>query len=90
MVASLGNREVIKSRRAYAKSIFGDTPEASREEMALIDADAHLIAASPEMHFLLDWVSKCPAIEGPAGTTAYIIKDEVMEAIKKVMERIES
>jgi hypothetical protein len=46
------------------------------------DANARLIAAAPALLEALEWLTRSPSMTGPAGTTAYIISDERMQAAK--------
>ena len=49
LIATLGNRECVASRRAYARKHYGDGPTSTAAEMRLARADAALLAASPAM-----------------------------------------
>lgn len=49
MIASLGNRDVIASRRKYARAKYGDSIESNKKEMELLKADCQLIASAPDM-----------------------------------------
>lgn len=49
LIAELGSRAVVKSRRAYARKYYGDDATHNPAEMALSLADAKLIAAAPAL-----------------------------------------
>ena len=49
MIASVGHRDIIKSRRAYARKYFFDDAHHNPAEMMLLSADARLIAAAPDL-----------------------------------------
>ena len=49
LIATLGSRECVASRRAYARKHYGDGPNCTRAEMELLRADAALVAAAPEL-----------------------------------------
>lgn len=44
--------------------------------------------AAPELFRLAEWVSRCPFIGGPVGTKAYIIKDVIMDDLRKTVLRL--
>ncbi len=49
MIAAMGGRDCVASRRRYAREHMGDTEERNAAEMALCRGDAQLIAAAPDM-----------------------------------------
>ena len=49
--------------------------------------DACLIAAAPDLLAALDCITRCLSINGPAGTTAYIIADENMERARAAIAK---
>ena len=40
------------------------------------------IAEQSEIMEMARWITKCPSMAGPAGTTAYIIKPDIMRQLK--------
>ena len=52
-IATVGSREVVRSRRAYAQKHLGDTPTHNPAEMDRMRSDAALIAAAPSLLFTL-------------------------------------
>ena len=42
-----------------------------------------------ELLELARWITKCPSMVGPAGSTAYLIKPEVMTQLKLLVLSIE-
>jgi len=51
------------------------------------EANARLISASPDLLAALQWITRCASIDGPAGTTAYLISDERMAAARAAIAK---
>jgi hypothetical protein len=49
MIAAMGGRDCVASRRKYAREHMGDTEERNAAEMAMSRGDAQLIASAPDM-----------------------------------------
>ena len=49
---------------------------------------ARLIGLAPELFVALEHITRCASMRGPAGTTAYFISDEQMNAAKKLIEKV--
>ena len=60
-----------------------------QRESAVDDANAALIAAAPELLEALKAITDCVHMEGPAGTTAYLISDSRMDAAKVAISKAE-
>lgn len=52
-----------------------------------IEANARLVAAAPELLEILEWITHCASIKGPAGTTAYVIGDKYIETARSVVAK---
>jgi hypothetical protein len=49
--------------------------------------DARAVAAVPDLIEALNFIVRCAKMKGPAGTMAYIIKDEAMGNAKAALEK---
>ena len=52
-----------------------------------INADARLIAAAPDLLAALEALTACASMSGPAGTTAYLISNERMQAARAAIAK---
>ena len=64
---------------AVADDAITATPEA--------EANARLIAAAPDLLAALEALTACASMSGPAGTTAYLISNERMQAARAAIAK---